>query len=127
MLYEPWLSPGPGDPAMKALLMFPVMLLVVAASGPAKAACDRRDGQPVQLTGAVDGAWLDRAGNAVYVLDVGDPSCTTDGYESYIEDRSGRLACAVGQHLTVVGRFEPVTYDYTGSGYFIRADRVSCR
>lgn len=112
---------------MKALLAFPVMLLMVAAVEPAKAACDRRDGQAVRLTGAVDGAWLDHAGNAVYLLDVGDPSCTTDGYESYIEDRSGRLACAVGRRLTVDGHFEPVTYDYTGSGYFIRADSVTCR
>jgi len=111
---------------MKALLALSLVLATAAAIEPA-AACDRRDGAPVRLTGAVDGAWLDRAGNAVYLLDAGDPSCTTDGYESYIEDRGGRLACAVGQRLTVEGHFEPVTYDYTGSGYFIRAEHVTCR
>lgn len=109
---------------MKVLL---ALLLATAAAIEPAVACDRHDGAPVQLTGAVDGAWLDRAGNAVYLLDAGDPSCTTDGYESYIEDPGGRLACAVGQHLTVEGRFEPVTYDYTGSGYFIRAAHVTCR
>ncbi len=103
------------------------LLLLIALSTPASAACDRRDHQPVQLTGAVDSAWLDRAGNAVYILDAGDPTCTTDGYEAYVEDPGGKLACAVGQRLSVEGRFEPVTYDYTGSGYFIRAERVSCR
>jgi hypothetical protein len=28
--------------------------------------------------------------------------------------------------MTVVGRFEPVWFDYTGSGYFIRAESVTC-
>jgi len=111
---------------MKQLLTLSAVLTAMAAAAPA-AACDRRDHQPVELTGPVDGAWLDRAGHAVYIVDAGDPSCTTDGYEAYVEDPAGRLACAVGQRLTVEGRFEPVTYDYTGSGYFIRADRVSCR
>ncbi len=112
---------------MKALLALSFLLATVVATAPAAAACDRRDGQPVQLTGIVDGAWLDRAGNAVYLLDVGDPTCITDGYESYIEDPGGRLACGVGQRLTVEGRFAPVTYDFTGSGYFIRAQRITCR
>jgi len=112
---------------MRPLLALLVLLTAVAAASPAVAACDRREHQPVQLSGPVDGAWLDRAGNAVYIVDAGDPSCTTDGYEAYVEDPAGRLACAVGQRLTVAGRFEPVTYDYTGSGYFIRAERISCR
>jgi hypothetical protein len=112
---------------MKALLALSFLLTMAPATAPAAAVCDRREGQPVRLTGTVDGAWLDRAGNAVYLLDAGDPSCITDGYESYIEDPGGRLACGVGQHLTVEGRFEPVTYDFTGSGYFIRAERVTCR
>ena len=118
MLYDP--------SVMRELLALSVLLAALAAAAPA-AACDRRAHQPVALTGLVDGAWLDRAGNAVYIVDAGDPSCTTDGYEAYVEDPAGRLACAAGQRLTVEGRFEPVTYDYTGSGYFIRADRVSCR
>lgn len=115
-----------GD-AMKPPLALLILVALAAAAAPASAACDRRDHEPVELTGPVDGAWRDRAGNAVYILDAGDPSCTTDGYEAYVEDPSGRLACAVGRRLTVEGHFEPVTYDYTGSGYFIRAERVICR
>jgi len=28
--------------------------------------------------------------------------------------------------MTVVGRFEPVWFDFTGSGYFISAESLSC-
>jgi hypothetical protein len=28
--------------------------------------------------------------------------------------------------MTVVGRFEPVWFDFTGSGYFIRAESLTC-
>lgn len=90
------------------------------------AGCARHDEQRVEASGTVDDAWLDRAGRAMYLLDSGDLACATEGYETYVRDPAGTLRCRAGQHMTVVGRFEPVWFDYTGSGYFIRAESVTC-
>ena len=96
------------------------------ASGPALAECQRGRDQTVQATGVVDDAWLDRAGRAMYLLDSGDPACATEGYQTYVRDPLGTLRCRTGQRMTVLGRFEPVWFDFTGSGYFIRAESLTC-
>ena len=101
-----------------------VMLLLGAA--PALAECERRADATVRATGEVDDAWLDRAGSAMYLLDSGDLACATEGYQTYVRDPLGKLRCRAGQHMTVVGRFEPVWFDFTGSGYFIRAESLTC-
>jgi hypothetical protein len=93
---------------------------------PARAACERHGDQRVEASGAVEDAWLDRAGRAMYLLDSGDIGCATEGYQTYVRDPAGKLRCRAGQHMTVVGRLEPVWFDYTGSGYFIHAESVSC-
>ena len=100
--------------------------LVLLASKPALAGCARHGDRGVEASGAVDDAWLDRAGRAMYLLDSGDLACATEGYETYVRDPRGKLQCRAGQHMTVVGRLEPVWFDYTGSGYFIRAESVTC-
>ena len=97
-----------------------------AANCPAFADCERGRDQTVQATGEVDDAWLDRAGRAMYLLDSGDRACTTEGFQTYVRDPLGKLRCRMGQRMTVVGRLEPVWFDFTGSGYFIRADRITC-
>ena len=94
--------------------------------GPAVAGCERRPDQGVEASGSVDDAWIDRAGRAMYLLDSGDLACATEGFETYVRDPAGKLRCRAGQHMTVVGRLEPVWFDYTGSGYFIHAESVSC-
>ena len=110
----------------------PFALLVLVGIGmgtmscPAFAECERGHDQTVRATGEVDDAWLDRAGRAMYLLDSGDPACATEGYQTYVRDPVGKLRCRIGQRMTVVGRFEPVWFDFTGSGYFIQADSVSC-
>jgi len=96
------------------------------ASGPAFAHCERADDQRVRATGEVNDAWLDRVGRAMYLLDSGDTACATEGYQIYVRDPAGGLRCRAGQHMTVVGRFEPVWFDFTGSGYFIRAESLTC-
>jgi len=93
---------------------------------PALAGCERQGDQRVEAIGVVDDAWLDRAGRAIYLLDSGDAACATEGYETYVRDPEGKLQCRAGQRMTVVGRFEPVWFDFTGSGYFIEAERVTC-
>ena len=100
--------------------------LLLLTGGPALAGCERRSDQGVQASGEVDDAWLDRAGRAMYLLDSGDLACATEGFQTYVRDPTGKLTCRAGQHMTVVGRFEPVWFDYTGSGYFIRAESVTC-
>ena len=107
-----------------ALLGAVVFLLLGAA--PARAACERRADATVQASGEVNDAWLDRAGRAMYLLDSSDPACATEGYQTYVRDPLGKLRCRTGQHMTVVGRFEPVWFDFTGSGYFIRAESLIC-
>jgi hypothetical protein len=102
------------------------VLAALLAGSPARADCVRGADQSVRATGAVDDAWLDRRGNAMYLLDSGDPACATEGYESYVRDVSGKLQCRAGQQMTVVGRLEPVWFDFTGSGYFISAETVTC-
>jgi hypothetical protein len=62
----------------------------------------------------------------MYLLDSGDPACATEGYQSYVRDIGGKLHCRIGQHMTVVGRLEPVWFDFTGSGFFISAETVTC-
>ena len=107
-----------------------LLILVGISAGvgtcPAFADCERGRDQKVQATGEVDDAWLDRAGRAMYLLDSGDPVCATEGYQTYVRDPLGKLRCRAGQHMTVVGRFEPVWFDFTGSGYFISAESLSC-
>ena len=100
--------------------------LLLLASGPALAGCERLGDRAIEASGAVDDAWLDRAGRAFYLLDSGDLACATEGYETYVRDPAGKLKCRRGQHMTVVGRLEPVWFDFTGSGYFIHAESVSC-
>jgi len=101
-------------------------LVMLLGLGPAMAGCEHRPDQGIEASGAVDDAWIDRAGRAMYLLDSGDLACATEGFETYVRDPAGRLRCRAGQHMTVVGRLEPVWFDYTGSGYFIRAESVSC-
>jgi hypothetical protein len=101
--------------------------VTLLALNPAFAACERRGDQGVKATGSVDDAWLDRAGRAMYLLDSGDLGCATEGFQTYVRDPAGKLRCRVGQQMTVVGRLEPVWFDYTGSGYFIHAESVSCK
>ena len=78
------------------------------------------------MSGAVQEAWLDRAGNAFYILDGDETGCATDFDQSYVVDPGAPLACRKGQHLAVVGRLEPVKYDFTGSGLFIHASSLRC-
>lgn len=113
---------------MRALrgIVFVGAVTVLLGAAPALAECERRGDQAVQASGEVDDAWVDRAGRAMYLLDSGDPACATEGFETYVRDPVGKLRCRAGQHMTVVGRFEPVWFDFTGSGYFIRAESVSC-
>ena len=96
------------------------------ATAPAWAGCERHADQRVKASGTVDDAWLDRAGRGMYLLDSGDLGCATEGYQTYVRDPGGTLRCRAGQHMTVVGRFELVWFDFTGSGYFIRAESITC-
>ena len=100
--------------------------IALVTGEPASAACARHGDQLVEASGEVNDAWLDRAGRAIYLLDSGDLACATEGYQTYVRDPGGTLKCHAGQHMTVVGRLEPVWFDFTGSGYFIRAERVTC-
>ena len=100
--------------------------IALVAMKPALAGCQRHGDQRVEASGEVDDAWLDRAGRPMYQLDSGDLACATEGYLTYVRDPGGILKCRAGQHMTVVGRLEPVWFDFTGSGYFIRAERVTC-
>ncbi len=101
-------------------------LLFLLTARPALAECRRHGDQRVEASGAVDDAWVDRAGRAMYLLDSGDPACATEGFETYVRDPAGKLSCQPGRHMTIAGRFEPVWFDFTGSGYFISADSVTC-
>ncbi len=103
-----------------------VAVMILLTARPALAGCARHEDQTVEASGEVDDAWLDRAGRAMYLLDSGDLACATEGYETYVRDPAGKLRCRAGQHMTVAGRFEPVWFDFTGSGYFIRAESVTC-
>lgn len=112
---------------MRLALLLAVVVAAELFIEPAVARCERGGHQSVRATGAVDDAWLDRAGNAMYLLDVGDLTCATEGYQAYVRAPGGELRCKPGQQMTVVGRFEPVWFDFTGSGYFIRAESLSCQ
>jgi hypothetical protein len=113
---------------MRALIGIALAAAVAALLGvaPASAECERRGEQAVWASGEVDDAWVDRAGSVMYLLDSGDLTCATEGYQTYVRDPAGKLRCRAGQHMTVVGRFEPVWFDFTGSGYFIRVESLSC-
>ena len=100
--------------------------VVLLAARPAFAGCERRGGESVSASGEVNDAWLDRAGRAMYLLDSGDLACATEGFQTYVRDPAGKLKCRAGQHMIVLGRLEPVWFDFTGSGYFIRAESVTC-
>lgn len=102
------------------------MALVFLTGGHAWAGCARHGDQGVSATGEVDDAWLDRVGRAMYLLDSGDLACATEGFQTYVRDPTDKLRCRAGQHMTVVGTLEPVWFDFTGSGYFIRAESVTC-
>ena len=99
---------------------------VLLGASPALAACERRADRTVLASGEVDDAWIDRAGAAMYIIDSGDLACATEGYQTYVRDPLGKVRCRAGQHMTVMGRFEPVWFDFTGSGYFIRAESLTC-
>ncbi len=109
-------------------IAFAGSVAVLLGTAPALAHCDRQGDQAVGASGEVNDAWLDRRGVAMYLLDSGDLACATEGYQTYVRDRDplGKLRCRAGQHMTVVGRFEPVWFDFTGSGYFIRAESLTC-
>ncbi len=109
-----------------SIIVLACAVMSLATATPALAGCVRHGDQGVEATGAVDDAWLDRAGRAMYLLDSGDLDCATEGYETYVRDPAGKLRCRAGQHMTVVGHFEPVWFDFTGSGYFIRAETIIC-
>jgi hypothetical protein len=113
---------------MRAMLwiMIAGVAAVLLGSTPAWAGCERGGERAVRATGAVDDAWLDLAGSAMYLLDSGDLSCATEGFQTYVRDPAGNLRCHAGQQMTVVGRFEPVWFDFSGSGYFIRAESLTC-
>ena len=98
---------------------------VLWPSRAAEARCEIAPGQVVEARGWIVDAWLDRRGNPIYVLDADPPSC--DGEITFVRGPSAALECRGGQQAIVSGRYEPVTFDFTGSGYFIRADRLSCR
>jgi len=101
-------------------------VMMLLAVKPASAHCTRYGDQRVEASGRIDDAWLDRAGRAMYLLDTGDLACTSEGYQTYIRDPLGKLRCHAGQQMTVVGRFEPVWFDFRGSGYFIHAESIAC-
>ena len=107
-------------------IAFAGSMAIFLGAAPALAHCDRQGDHAVRASGEVNDAWLDRRGIATYLLDSGDPACATEGYQTYVRDPLGKLRCRVGQHMTVVGRFEPVWFDFTGSGYFIRAESLTC-
>jgi len=118
-----------GGPTVRAFRGFALAgaVVVLLTARPALAGCERHGEERVEASGEVDDAWLDRAGRAMYLLDSGDLDCATEGYETYIRDPAGTLRCRAGQHMTVVGRFDPVWFDFSGSGYFIRAETVTCK
>ena len=107
-------------------IAFAGSVAILLGAAPALAHCDRQGDQAVRASGEVNDAWLDRRGIAMYLLDSGDLACATEGYQTYVRDPLGKLRCRTGQHMTVVGRFEPVWFDFTGSGYFIRAESLTC-
>ena len=101
-------------------------VMTLLTVNPVSANCTRYGEQGVEASGGVDDAWLDRAGRAMYLLDSGDLACATEGYQTDVRDPVGKLRCRVGQQMTVVGRFEPVWFDFTGTGYFIQAESIAC-
>ena len=103
-----------------------IFAMAMQGTRSAAAACERKPGQAVQASGEIDDGWIDKAGNAVYLMEDDNPACATDGFQTYIQDPSGQLKCHAGDRVTVIGSFEAVKYDYTGSGYFIRAKSVRC-
>ncbi len=111
---------------MSSRILCAAALITLLGPWPAMAGCERHPDQGIEASGAVDDAWIDRSGRAMYLLDSGDLACATEGFETYVRDPAGKVRCHAGQHMTVVGRLEPVWFDYTGSGYFIRAESVSC-
>lgn len=109
-----------------AACVVPLALAVLLSTGrPASAGCEIAPGQAVKAKGWIEDAWLDRKGNPIYVLDGDPPSC--DREITFIRGPGSALLCRKGQRAEIVGRYEPVTFDFTGSGYLIRADRLSCR
>jgi hypothetical protein len=116
---------GSGVRALCRVALVGTVMVLLGAS-PALAGCEKRADQTVLASGEVDDAWLDRAGAAMYLLDSGDLTCATEGYQTYVRDPAGKLHCRAGQHMTVTGRFEPVWFDFTGSGYFILAESMTC-
>ncbi|MGE5202079.1 MAG: hypothetical protein ACM3O6_08430 [Acidobacteriota bacterium] len=108
-----------------ALVAISIVGALAAAAKPSLAGCEIKIGQPVRAAGEIVDAWLDRHGNAIYMLDPDPPTC--DREITFIRGPSPALQCHGGQHALVVGRYEPVTFDFTGSGYLIRAESLSCR
>jgi len=104
----------------------PLALAALLSAGrPASAGCEIAPGQAVKAKGWIEDAWLDRKGNPIYVLDADPPSC--DREITFIRGPGVTLQCRTGQRAVVVGRYEPVTFDFTGSGYLIRAESLNCR
>jgi len=90
----------------------------------ARAGCAFAPGQAATVAGEVAEAWHDRAGRAFYKVEPDTLPC--DGEVSYLLDPRGTLLCRVGQHLEARGTYEPVTFDFTGSGYLVRIEALTC-
>jgi len=109
---------------MKPWCLVSMALLLAIVPRPVLAACEIKSGDAVRTKGEIVGAWLDRRGEPIYMLDADPGSC--DGEITFVRGTSSQLQCRTGQEAVVVGRYEPVTFDFTGSGYLIRAESLSC-
>ncbi|HTS90656.1 MAG TPA: hypothetical protein VMG55_01540 [Stellaceae bacterium] len=109
---------------MKAWCLAAIALLLAAAPRPAFATCEIKSGDAVRAKGEILSAWLNRRGEPFYMLDMDPQSC--DGEITFIRGPGSQLQCQTGQEAVVVGHYEPVTFDFTGSGYLIRAESLSC-
>jgi len=107
------------------LLSAAIFLLGCAFQPAAEAGCNLRPGEAAQVVGDVDEAWIDRTGRALYRVETDELTC--DAEVTYLFDPRGTLQCRVGQHMSARGTYQPVAYDFTGSGYWVRIESVQCR
>ena len=111
---------------MRLVVAAATLILLQFATPRAEAGCDLRPGAAALVAGDVDEAWIDkRTGRALYKVETDELSC--DAEVAYLFDPSGRLVCEVGQHMTARGTYQPVAYDFTGSGYWVRISSLDCR
>jgi hypothetical protein len=102
-----------------------VALFASTAPAVAQAQCNLKPGQAAEIVGDVDEAWVNRAGTALYKVETDELTC--DAEVAYLFDPRGILLCRVGQHMKANGTYQPVTFDFTGSGYWVRVESVECR